>query len=73
MSVNQIHYGRYLECKVLLEPLYARPTVVLIVKDSDGELEEVFVDNYIADIANIVFDVESILPIGTKLAIKVRI
>jgi len=67
MEVNRIHYGCYLECKVVAEPFYVTG-LHLLVRDNSNEIENLVL--YYFNSKSFETDPNVLLPIGTRLKIK---
>jgi hypothetical protein len=67
MEVNRIHYGHYLECKVVAEPFYVTG-LHLFVRDNSNEIENLVL--YYFNSKSFETDPNVLLPIGTRLKIK---
>jgi tetratricopeptide (TPR) repeat protein len=67
MSVNQTHFGRYLECKTIAEPYYVMGLHV-IVEDQSGDIENVTL--YYFNSKSYDENPNDLLPNGTRIIIK---
>lgn len=74
LKVNEIHYGRYLECRTITEPYYSTSMNVIIqddegqfIQNNEGQVENVSIYNYTKS-----FEIEPklILPVNSYIRIK---